>query len=88
MTNKPHFSVSPADMPLHVRPSSDPSLAAEVPVGPEQPSRMNPVRWSTTAGFHKYNHKPNTSSGTGSLERKVQYESSVQSSLNEETPVF
>ncbi|XP_024910135.1 partitioning defective 3 homolog isoform X2 [Cynoglossus semilaevis] len=59
-----------SNMPLHVRPSSDPSLAAEVPVGPEQPSRMNPVRWSTTAGFHKYNHKPNTSSGTGSLERK------------------
>uniref|UniRef100_A0A3P8VWA3 Par-3 family cell polarity regulator n=1 Tax=Cynoglossus semilaevis TaxID=244447 RepID=A0A3P8VWA3_CYNSE len=50
-----------SNMPLHVRPSSDPSLAAEVPVGPEQPSRMNPVRWSTTAGFHKYNHKPNTS---------------------------
>uniref|UniRef100_A0A4W6G8L6 Par-3 family cell polarity regulator n=1 Tax=Lates calcarifer TaxID=8187 RepID=A0A4W6G8L6_LATCA len=51
-------------MPLHVRPSSDPSLAdlppGEVPVGPEEPSRKNPARWSTTAGFQKYNHKPNT----------------------------
>ncbi|XP_018553764.1 partitioning defective 3 homolog [Lates calcarifer] len=64
----------PVNMPLHVRPSSDPSLAdlppGEVPVGPEEPSRKNPARWSTTAGFQKYNHKPNTSTGTGSLERK------------------
>ncbi|XP_039983271.1 partitioning defective 3 homolog isoform X3 [Xiphias gladius] len=63
-----------SNMPLHVRPSSDPSLAdfppGEVPVGPEEPSRKNPTRWSTAAGFQKYNHKPNTSSGTGSLERK------------------
>lgn len=68
-------------MPLHVRRSSDPSLAAlalgEVPVGPEEPSRKNPSRWSTTAGFQKYNNKPNTSTGVGtgtsSLERKVTY---------------
>ncbi|XP_035475323.2 partitioning defective 3 homolog isoform X3 [Scophthalmus maximus] len=59
-----------SNMPLHVRPSSDPSLAGEVPVGPEEPSRKNPTRWSTTAGFQKYNHRPNTSTGTGSLERK------------------
>uniref|UniRef100_A0A8D2ZM94 Par-3 family cell polarity regulator n=1 Tax=Scophthalmus maximus TaxID=52904 RepID=A0A8D2ZM94_SCOMX len=62
-----------SNMPLHVRPSSDPSLAGEVPVGPEEPSRKNPTRWSTTAGFQKYNHRPNTSTGTGSLERKVTY---------------
>uniref|UniRef100_A0AAQ5Z0Y0 PDZ domain-containing protein n=1 Tax=Amphiprion ocellaris TaxID=80972 RepID=A0AAQ5Z0Y0_AMPOC len=64
-------------MSLNVRRSSDPSLAGlplgEVPVGPEEPSRKNPARWSTTAGFQKYSHKPNTSGGTGSLERKVTY---------------
>uniref|UniRef100_A0A4W6G6P8 Par-3 family cell polarity regulator n=1 Tax=Lates calcarifer TaxID=8187 RepID=A0A4W6G6P8_LATCA len=63
-------------MPLHVRPSSDPSLAdlppGEVPVGPEEPSRKNPARWSTTAGFQKYNHKPNTSTGTGSMLKPVE----------------
>lgn len=71
-------SLRSTDMPLHVRRSSDPSLAGlapgEVPVGPEEPSRKNPTRWSTTAGFQKYNNKPNTSTGTGtgtsSLERK------------------
>uniref|UniRef100_A0AAQ6AL14 PDZ domain-containing protein n=1 Tax=Amphiprion ocellaris TaxID=80972 RepID=A0AAQ6AL14_AMPOC len=55
-------------MSLNVRRSSDPSLAGlplgEVPVGPEEPSRKNPARWSTTAGFQKYSHKPNTSGGT------------------------
>ncbi|XP_038579932.1 partitioning defective 3 homolog isoform X2 [Micropterus salmoides] len=63
-----------SNMPLHVRRNSDPSLAdiapGEVPVGPEEPSRKNPTRWSTTAGFQKYNHKPNTSTETGSLEQK------------------
>lgn len=65
------------DMPLHVRRSSDPSLAGlpldEVPVGPEEPSRKNPTRWSTAPGFQKYNHQSNTSTGTDSLERKVKY---------------
>uniref|UniRef100_A0A673BZ49 PDZ domain-containing protein n=1 Tax=Sphaeramia orbicularis TaxID=375764 RepID=A0A673BZ49_9TELE len=59
-----------SNMPLHVRRSSDPSLAGldpgEVPVGPEEPSRKNPTRWSTTAGFPKYSHKSNTNTGTGS----------------------
>ncbi|CAJ1081811.1 partitioning defective 3 homolog isoform X2 [Xyrichtys novacula] len=63
-----------SNMPLSVRRSSDPSLAGlplgEVVVIPEEPSRKNPARWSTTAGFQKYNHKPNTSAATGSLERK------------------
>ncbi|KAM3593420.1 uncharacterized protein V6R79_012640 [Siganus canaliculatus] len=63
-----------SNRPLHVRRSSDPSLAGlplgEVPAGPEEPSRKNPARWSTTAGFQKHSHKPNPSSGTGSLERK------------------
>ena len=75
-------------MPLHVRRSSDPSLAAPPPGseaqglgGPEEPSRKNPARWSTTTGF-KYGHKPGPGAGagagaggggggTGSLERKV-----------------
>lgn len=63
-------------MPLHVRRSSDPALmtingpysAGESRVQTEEPpSRKNPTRWSTTAGFLKVCH----SSGTNSLERKV-----------------
>ncbi|XP_056912399.1 partitioning defective 3 homolog isoform X2 [Takifugu flavidus] len=58
------------NMPLHVRRSSDPALLTIN--GPsrvqteEPPSRRNPTRWSTTAGFLKARH----SSGTNSLERK------------------
>lgn len=63
-------------MPLHVRRSSDPALLTIN--GPftgtdsraqteEPPSRKNPTRWSTTAGFLKARH----ASGTNSLERKV-----------------
>nr|XP_057915313.1 partitioning defective 3 homolog isoform X2 [Doryrhamphus excisus] len=63
-----------SNMPLRVRRSSDPSLAGlpagEIPLGTEEPSRKNPSRWSTTAGFQKYNHKPHTDGGTNSLERK------------------
>uniref|UniRef100_A0AAZ3RJ25 PDZ domain-containing protein n=1 Tax=Oncorhynchus tshawytscha TaxID=74940 RepID=A0AAZ3RJ25_ONCTS len=49
-----------SNMPLHVRRSSDPSLVG-LPLGdphtaPEEPSRKNPTRWSTTAGFRKHNH--------------------------------
>uniref|UniRef100_A0A671YS23 Par-3 family cell polarity regulator n=1 Tax=Sparus aurata TaxID=8175 RepID=A0A671YS23_SPAAU len=54
-----------SNMPLRVRRSSDPSMAdllpGEVPVGTEEPSRKNPARWSTTAGFQKHNHTANTS---------------------------
>lgn len=65
-----------SDMPLHVRRSSDPALltvngpfcGGEPRVQAEEPpSRKNPTRWSTTAGFLKARH----SSGTNSLERKV-----------------
>lgn len=66
------------DMPLHVRRSSDPALltvngpfssgSSDSKVHTEgPPSRKNPTRWSTTAGFLKARH----SSGTNSLERKV-----------------
>ncbi|XP_013128197.1 par-3 family cell polarity regulator alpha, b isoform X5 [Oreochromis niloticus] len=63
------------NMPLHVRRSSDPALmtingpfsGGESRVQPDEtPSRKNPTRWSTTAGFLKARH----SSGTNSLERK------------------
>uniref|UniRef100_A0A672QIN8 Partitioning defective 3 homolog n=1 Tax=Sinocyclocheilus grahami TaxID=75366 RepID=A0A672QIN8_SINGR len=61
------------NMPLHVRRSSDPALLnltamsfSEPGSQPEEPSRKNPTRWSTTAGFLK----PRFSSGTNSLERK------------------
>lgn len=62
-------------MSLNVRRSSDPSMAdlppGEIMVGQAQPSRMNPNRWSTTAGFQKVNLKTNTSGGPSSLEQKV-----------------
>ncbi|XP_061522324.1 partitioning defective 3 homolog isoform X2 [Phycodurus eques] len=62
-----------SNMPLHVRRSSDPSLAGlpagVIQPGKEEPSRKDPSRWSTTAGFQKFNHKPHTNPGTNSLER-------------------
>ncbi|KAJ8388141.1 hypothetical protein AAFF_G00146320 [Aldrovandia affinis] len=60
------------NMPLHVRRSSDPALAGLAPpfadahAAPEEPSRKNPTRWSTTAGFPK----PASANATNSLERK------------------
>uniref|UniRef100_A0A8C5FLE1 Par-3 family cell polarity regulator n=1 Tax=Gadus morhua TaxID=8049 RepID=A0A8C5FLE1_GADMO len=65
------------NMPLHVRRSSDPALMTlngplngvePRPPAEQQtpPSRRNPSRWSTTAGFMKPRH----STGTSSLERK------------------
>ncbi|KAM3860253.1 partitioning defective 3 homolog [Diretmus argenteus] len=67
-----------SNMPLHVRRSSDPSLAdlplGEVQVGPEEPTRKNPARWSTTAGIRRCNHNQSpataTATTTGSLDRK------------------
>uniref|UniRef100_A0A4W5QLD1 Par-3 family cell polarity regulator alpha, b n=1 Tax=Hucho hucho TaxID=62062 RepID=A0A4W5QLD1_9TELE len=68
------------NMPLHVRRSSDPALATvngpfsdpRVTLPPEEPSRKNPTRWSTTAGFLKPRHSVGgTSTDTNSLERKV-----------------
>uniref|UniRef100_A0AAZ3PPP9 PDZ domain-containing protein n=1 Tax=Oncorhynchus tshawytscha TaxID=74940 RepID=A0AAZ3PPP9_ONCTS len=63
------------NMPLHVRRSSDPALATvngpfsdpRVTLPPEEPSRKNPTRWSTTAGFLKPRH----SVGDTSTEGKV-----------------
>ncbi|XP_069504144.1 partitioning defective 3 homolog isoform X3 [Ambystoma mexicanum] len=65
-------SVLRANMPLHVRRSSDPALIglptsnSETNFTVEDPSRRNPSRWSTTQGFHK----KSSSGGPGSLERK------------------
>ncbi|XP_040611216.1 partitioning defective 3 homolog isoform X5 [Mesocricetus auratus] len=48
-------------MPLHVRRSSDPALTglstsvSDNNFSSEEPSRKNPTRWSTTAGFLKQN---------------------------------
>ncbi|XP_061776769.1 par-3 family cell polarity regulator alpha, b isoform X3 [Nerophis ophidion] len=64
------------NMPLHVRRSSDPALlrinepfagSESLVQAQEPPSRKNPTRWSTTAGFLKARH----SSGSSSLERKA-----------------
>nr|XP_060638515.1 partitioning defective 3 homolog isoform X11 [Anolis sagrei ordinatus] len=54
-------SVLRTNMPLHVRRSSDPALVglstsvSENNFTSEEPSRKNPTRWSTTAGFLKQN---------------------------------
>ncbi|KFO18909.1 Partitioning defective 3 like protein [Fukomys damarensis] len=60
-------SVLRANMPLHVRRSSDPALLGlPASVGDsdfsEEPSRRNPTRWSTTAGFLKQNAAGNPQS--------------------------
>uniref|UniRef100_A0A672QRL8 PDZ domain-containing protein n=1 Tax=Sinocyclocheilus grahami TaxID=75366 RepID=A0A672QRL8_SINGR len=49
-------------MPLHVRRSSDPALAGlpDAQLQPEETSRKNPTRWSTTAGFLKANNTSGT----------------------------
>ncbi|XP_054607324.2 partitioning defective 3 homolog isoform X2 [Nothobranchius furzeri] len=70
----PSTLLSTTGKSLNVRPSSDPSLdglpPGEIMVGQEEPSRKNPSRWSTTAGFQKYNHKPSASGGPSTLEQK------------------
>uniref|UniRef100_A0A8D0HI45 Partitioning defective 3 homolog n=1 Tax=Sphenodon punctatus TaxID=8508 RepID=A0A8D0HI45_SPHPU len=54
-------SVLRSNMPLHVRRSSDPALIglatsiSDNNFTSEEPSRKNPTRWSTTAGFLKQN---------------------------------
>lgn len=61
------------DMPLHVRRSSDPALigistsVSDHNFSSEEPSRKNPTRWSTTAGFLKQN----TAGSPKTCDRKV-----------------
>ncbi|XP_045442249.1 partitioning defective 3 homolog isoform X15 [Pipistrellus kuhlii] len=65
-------SVLRANMPLHVRRSSDPALTglsasvSDSNFSSEEPSRKNPTRWSTTAGFLK----PNTAGSPKTCDRK------------------
>ncbi|XP_023597714.1 partitioning defective 3 homolog isoform X8 [Trichechus manatus latirostris] len=65
-------SVLRANMPLHVRRSSDPALiglstsVSDNNFSSEEPSRKNPTRWSTTAGFLK----PNTAGSPKTCDRK------------------
>ncbi|XP_072811362.1 partitioning defective 3 homolog isoform X20 [Vicugna pacos] len=65
-------SVLRANMPLHVRRSSDPALiglstsVSDNNFSSEEPSRKNPTRWSTTAGFLKQN----TASSPPACDRK------------------
>ncbi|XP_043961441.1 partitioning defective 3 homolog isoform X2 [Gambusia affinis] len=63
-----------SSMSLNVRRGSDPSLAdlppGEALVGQDEPSRKNPTHWSTTAGFQKYNNKPNPRGATSTLEQQ------------------
>ncbi|KAM9308851.1 partitioning defective 3 homolog [Gastrophryne carolinensis] len=65
-------SVLRTNMPLHVRRSSDPALVgittsvSDSNFTSEEPSRRNPTRWSTTAGFTK----KNPPAGHGSHDRK------------------
>lgn len=60
-------------MPLHVRRSSDPALIglsasiSDNNFSSEEPSRKNPTRWSTTAGFLKQN----TAGSPKTCDRKV-----------------
>uniref|UniRef100_A0A673AXY2 Par-3 family cell polarity regulator alpha, b n=1 Tax=Sphaeramia orbicularis TaxID=375764 RepID=A0A673AXY2_9TELE len=63
------------NMPLHVRRSSDPALLTingpftESRVQTEEPpSRKNPTRWSTTAGFLKARHCSGTNKENGRIE--------------------
>uniref|UniRef100_A0A8C7LAZ8 Par-3 family cell polarity regulator n=1 Tax=Oncorhynchus kisutch TaxID=8019 RepID=A0A8C7LAZ8_ONCKI len=91
------------NMPLHVRRSSDPALATvngpfsdpRVTLPPEEPSRKNPTRWSTTAGFLKPRHSGKVvdtyrslprDSGTWANQREFQRET-ARSSLSANHPM-
>uniref|UniRef100_A0A4W5QF43 Par-3 family cell polarity regulator alpha, b n=1 Tax=Hucho hucho TaxID=62062 RepID=A0A4W5QF43_9TELE len=91
------------NMPLHVRRSSDPALATvngpfsdpRVTLPPEEPSRKNPTRWSTTAGFLKPRHSDKVvdtyrslprDAGTWANQREFQRET-ARSSLSANHPM-
>uniref|UniRef100_A0A8D3CBD6 Par-3 family cell polarity regulator n=1 Tax=Scophthalmus maximus TaxID=52904 RepID=A0A8D3CBD6_SCOMX len=91
------------NMPLHVRRSSDPALltingpfgGGEVRVQTEEPpSRKNPTRWSTTAGFLKVRNVTRTDTyrslprdaGTWANQREFQRET-ARSSLSANHPM-
>lgn len=72
-------------MPLHVRRSSDPALiglstsVSDNNFSSEEPSRKNPTRWSTTAGFLKQN----TAGSPAACDRKVTASSSCRLSVSD-----
>ncbi|XP_018122665.1 partitioning defective 3 homolog isoform X5 [Xenopus laevis] len=74
-------SVLRANMPLHVRRSSDPALVgittsvSDSNFTADEPSRKNPSRWSTTAGFTK----KKSSAGMGANESKDEEEAEENS---------
>lgn len=78
-------------MPLHVRRSSDPALVGlstsvcDTNFPAEEPSRKNPTRWSTTAGFLKQNAPGGLPT---SHERKVNLCSSLEGYVLHEIYIF
>uniref|UniRef100_A0A3B4DCU5 PDZ domain-containing protein n=1 Tax=Pygocentrus nattereri TaxID=42514 RepID=A0A3B4DCU5_PYGNA len=99
--NNSEIEVTPSalrtNMPLHVRRSSDPALLSLAAISfseprtqPEEPSRKNPTRWSTTAGFLKprldtYRSLPRDA-GHWSNQREFQRET-ARSSLSANHPM-
>uniref|UniRef100_A0A8C9V5S2 Par-3 family cell polarity regulator n=1 Tax=Scleropages formosus TaxID=113540 RepID=A0A8C9V5S2_SCLFO len=81
------------NMPLHVRRSSDPALAVlTAPLGetlglPEEPSRRNPTRWSTTAGFLKPNSAPRTNKEEGEENGRIEPVGRADSGLDHAPPL-
>ncbi|XP_040290215.1 partitioning defective 3 homolog isoform X5 [Bufo bufo] len=79
-------SVLRANMPLHVRRSSDPALAgittsvSDSNFSSEEPSRRNPTRWSTTAGFTKKN--PHTGHSSNDRKKDENYRSLPRDTSN------
>ncbi|XP_069815057.1 partitioning defective 3 homolog isoform X11 [Dendropsophus ebraccatus] len=79
-------SVLRANMPLHVRRSSDPALVgittsvSDSNFTSEEPSRRNPTRWSTTAGFTKKN--PPTGHNSSDRKKDENYRSLPRDTSN------
>ncbi|XP_072010133.1 partitioning defective 3 homolog isoform X13 [Engystomops pustulosus] len=79
-------SVLRTNMPLHVRRSSDPALVgittsvSDSNFTSEEPSRRNPTRWSTTAGFTKKN--PPTGQNASDRKKDENYRSLPRDTSN------
>ncbi|KAM3929570.1 partitioning defective 3 homolog isoform 5-T5 [Leptodactylus fuscus] len=80
-------SVLRTNMPLHVRRSSDPALVGITTSvsdsnfsSSEEPSRRNPTRWSTTAGFTKKN--PPTGQNSNDRKKDENYRSLPRDTSN------
>ncbi|XP_075683574.1 partitioning defective 3 homolog isoform X5 [Rhinoderma darwinii] len=79
-------SVLRTNMPLHVRRSSDPALVgittsvSDTNFSSDEPSRRNPSRWSTTAGFTKKN--PPTGHNSNDRKKDENYRSLPRDTTN------